>query len=169
MGAKPRVESSTRGGRIEWIATCPDEERICNKQQFKDPDKRRAVKAWEKHEKDKHKPERERRKRSEDNRKKQEKALNRRLDHELSRQEFHAELNKRKEESRKRAKALEDKAMGWSTGGRKNTGLHTRGIPGVPDGQKITGKVYYAERDSEGNRIPVSWDVIRRFHAVDDD
>ena len=152
-----RVKRQMRGGREEWTATCG--ERGCGHTETA-TDKGTAKSRMRTHDRKIHKPQRQAATRSLRNKRRQERQLGTKLDHEMSGSQFRAAYQQHQEEleiAEKRAARGKGKGQPIS----KSSGLRTKGIPGVPDGQKITGLVY----DDNGKRV--SWTTIQKYHNVD--
>lgn len=80
-----------------------------------------------------------------------------RIKESMTQAEIRQEVAKAKNDFQDRARKAED-AIGPVNRAR---GTRTKGIPGVPDGQKLTGLVY----DEDGKRVP--WHVITKYMNVD--
>jgi hypothetical protein len=152
-----RIRKKMVHGREQWTAECP--ERSCSHTETA-TDKSAARSKMRTHDRVKHKPERTAAKRSDRARRRQERKLGTRLTHELTGSQYREAYRKHQEELEVQEKRAARNSAPKEEG-RKSSSLRTKGIPGVPDGQKITGLVY----DDNGKRV--SWATIRRYHNVD--
>lgn len=80
-----------------------------------------------------------------------------RIKESMSQAEMRHEVAKAKSDFQDAARKAED-AVGPTNRAR---GMYTKGIPGVPDGQRITGLVY----DEDNKRVP--WRTITKYMNVD--
>jgi len=144
----PSVKKVNRGGRIVYVVQCS--EARC-KHEAQGTTKSEALRELKKHDRSSHQRDRERAKQVE----RKDKDLKAKQAKALAREEARAKVDKARAAAQEKA----DKARsqeGWNTGRSASSGLKTKGIPGVPDGQKVTGKVY----DDKGKVVP--YDVLKK-------
>lgn len=152
FGSGPTPKRVSRGGIIHWEVTCL--ETRCNTKCTGD-DKAKARAAWKKHDKQVHAPQRRAAaKQAKTLKAKQEKALRA-----AERKADAAAARKAGRDAKESAKEA-DENRGWRAS-KPSSGLYTKGIKGVPDGQNVNGKVYYAP-DKDGKRKPVPYHVLKR-------
>lgn len=152
FGSGPTPKRVGRGGIIRWEVACP--EKGCSTKCTGD-DKAKAKKAWQKHDKQVHAPQRRAAAKQAKNLKaKQEKALKE------SERKMNADAARRRGREAKESAKEADENRGWRAS-KPSSGLYTKGIKGVPDGQNVNGKVYYAP-DENGKRKPVPYHVLRK-------
>jgi hypothetical protein len=152
FGSGPKVSRVGRSGIIKWEINCP--EKGCS-HRVREDDKGRAKREYARHDKNVHAPKRRAAAKAE-------KTLRAKQAKELAAAERKAEVAAARKAGRKANEAAKeaDDNRGWRTS-RPRSGLHTKGIPGVPDGQNVNGKVYYAP-DENGKRKPVPYHVLKK-------
>jgi phage protein D len=152
------VKSTNRLGIIEWQATC--NEKKCP-WTFRDKSKTRARAEGVKHDRSVHAPERKAAAAAKKAAKAERKAAvkAKRDAKKIATQEAKAKRDARAAAAKERKAEAEKKAE-ESTPARKTSGLYTKGIPNVKDGQNINGIVY----DKKGKPVPRA--TIERYHQT---
>jgi hypothetical protein len=152
------VKPTNKHGIIEFQATC--NEKKCT-WTFRDKSKTRARTEGVKHDRSVHVPERKAAAAAKKAAKAEKKAAAKakRDAKKIAAQEAKAKRDARVAAAKERKAEAEKKAE-ESTPARKTSGLYTKGIPNVKDGQNINGIVY----DKNGKPVPRA--TIERYHQT---
>lgn len=157
-----KITKQTRGGIEKWTAHCPEGGCDHTSTSTTKSGARSGVKS---HDRQVHKPERRRARQkakavnSARRKLKTYGANQSKIKDDMTAAEIRQSINAARADFQRAAKAARDDNNPGPVN--RSNSMRTKGIPGVPDGQKITGLVY----DNNNKRVP--WDTIRKYHNVD--